>query len=60
LAETQIRMWVIVALLTTLRELYKHQPDDYVIADMFLYWENGNADVRRAQDVMVVKGVELP
>jgi len=58
LAETQVHMWVIVGLLTTLSELYKHRPDVYVIADMFLYWEEGNADARRAPDVMVVKGVE--
>jgi Uma2 family endonuclease len=58
LAETEVHVWVIVSLLATLRDYFKHRPDYYVNGDMFLYWEEGNPEARRAPDVMVVKGVE--
>jgi Uma2 family endonuclease len=58
LAEGEAHLLVIFHLIATLRQFFAPRPDCYVIGDMFLYYEEGNPEARRAPDVMVVKGVE--
>ena len=58
LAESEAHLMVILTLIATLRQFYFNRPDHYVIGDMFLYWEEGHPEARKAPDVMVVKGVE--
>jgi Uma2 family endonuclease len=58
MAETGIHVLVMMALIGTLREYYRHRSDVYVIGNMFLYYEEGRPEARRTPDVMVVKGVD--
>jgi len=58
MAESQAHLLVMLWLIATLRQYYENQPDVYVIGNMFLYWEEGHPEARKAPDVMVIKGVE--
>jgi len=58
LAETEAHLMAIFDMIATLRQFFANRPDYYVIGDMFLYWEEGHPEARKAPDVMVVKGVE--
>jgi Uma2 family endonuclease len=58
MAETEIHVLAIFQLYELLRDLLgANRPQDYVAANMFWYWEEGNPKARRAPDVMVIKGV---
>ncbi len=58
MAETEVHILAIVELLATLRFYYRSRSDIYVIGNMFLYYEEGNPQARKAPDLMVVKGVD--
>ncbi len=58
MAETGIHVLVMVALIGTLREYFRHRSDVYTIGNIFLYYEEGQPKSRRSPDVMVVKGVD--
>jgi Uma2 family endonuclease len=58
MAESQAHLLVMLWLIATLRQYYQNQPDVYVIGNMFLYWEEGHPEARKAPDVMVIKSVE--
>ncbi|MBI4771175.1 MAG: Uma2 family endonuclease [Chloroflexi bacterium] len=57
MAETEIHIRAMLALIATLTERYREQPEAYVIGNMFLYYEEGDPTARVAPDVMVVFGV---
>jgi len=57
MGETGFHVRVILFTYQMLRSRFGGQPDVYVAADMFLYYEQGNPRAVRAPDVMVVKGV---
>ncbi|MBX2999438.1 MAG: Uma2 family endonuclease [Caldilineaceae bacterium] len=53
--------WHVIAtlyLLSALRNFFAARSDIYVIADMFMYYEEGNPSANKAPDVMVVKNIE--
>jgi Uma2 family endonuclease len=53
--------WHVIAtlyLLSALRNFFAARSDIYVIADMFMYYEEGNPSASKAPDVMVVKNIE--
>jgi Uma2 family endonuclease len=58
MAETEVHILAIVELLATLRFHYRSRPDIYVIGNMFLYYEDGNPQARKAPDLMIVKGID--
>ena len=58
MGETGIHVLAILHLLDALRYLLRDHLDTYVIADMFLYYEEGNPRAVKAPDVMVIKGVD--
>lgn len=58
MGESEIHILAILHLLQALRHLFRERPDVYVAADLFLYYEEGNKNARKAPDVMVVKGVD--
>ena len=57
LAETEVHILAIIDFIATLRFHYRSRRDIYVIGNMFLYYEEGNPQARKAPDLMVVKGV---
>jgi hypothetical protein len=57
LGESDVHFSVILYLRQALRYVFRHTPQTYVAANMFLYYEEGNPEARRAPDVFVVKGV---
>jgi Uma2 family endonuclease len=58
MAETDVHLLLMVALISSLRHYGKAKRDWYVIGDMFLYYQEGHPELRRAPDIMVVKGVD--
>jgi Uma2 family endonuclease len=58
MGETEAHILAIIALLETMRYFFRNRREVYVIADMFLYYEEGNPEARKAPDVMVVKGID--
>ena len=58
MGESGIHVLATMHLLGALRYFLREYLDIYVIADMFLYYEEGNPRSSRAPDVMVVKGVD--
>lgn len=53
--------WHVIAtlyLLSALRNFFARRSDVYVIADMFMYYEEGNPRANKVPDVMVVKNIE--
>jgi Uma2 family endonuclease len=58
MAETPIHVLVMLALIGTLRQYFRHRSDVYVIGNIFLYYEEGHPESRRSPDVMIVKGVD--
>src|SRR5438105_1562103 len=58
MAETGLHVMLILTLIATLRYFFRHQPNVYVIGNIFLYYQEGDSDARRSPDVMVVKGAE--
>ncbi|MCC6442260.1 MAG: Uma2 family endonuclease [Armatimonadetes bacterium] len=58
MGETELHVVTILHLFGALRYYFKDVPDIYVIADMFLYYEEGKPSSRKAPDVMVVKGAD--
>jgi Uma2 family endonuclease len=58
MAETEVHILALIDLLSTLRFHYRSQPDFYVIGNMFLYYQEGNPNARKAPDLMVVKGID--
>jgi len=58
MAETEVHILAILHLLQALRYFFRNQPDVFVIADMLLYYREGNRHKYKAPDVMVVKGVD--
>src|ERR1043165_4172612 len=57
LAETDIHVREIVALLTTLQMFFESRDGVYVAANNFIYYEEGNPAARFSPDVYVVFGV---
>ena len=58
MAETEVHVLALVHLLAALRYFFRKQPDVFVIADMLLYYREGDRHRYKAPDVMVVKGVD--
>jgi Uma2 family endonuclease len=58
MAETEVHILALIDLISALRFHYRTQPGIYVIGNMFLYYEEGNPNARKAPDLMVVKGVD--
>jgi len=58
MGETEFHVIATLHLYDSLRHFFRNNPDVYVIADMFLYYEEGNPRANKAPDVMVIKGVE--
>jgi Uma2 family endonuclease len=58
MAEMEVHILALIDLLSTLRFHYRSQPDFYVIGNMFLYYQEGNPNARKAPDLMVVKGID--
>jgi Uma2 family endonuclease len=58
MGETEFHVIAILHLYDTLRHFFRDRVDVYVAANMFLYYEEGNPDARKAPDVMVIKGVD--
>lgn len=58
MAETGLHVLLMTTLIATLRHFFRRRPDVYVIGNIFLYYEKGNPDAKRAPDVMVVKGAQ--
>jgi Uma2 family endonuclease len=58
MAETETHFFAIIDLAATLHFRYRSQPHVYVVGNMFLYYEEGNPEARKAPDLMVVKGVD--
>ena len=56
IAETGIHVHAILTLYSILRTFYRHRPDVYVAANMFMYYEEGNPKRVVAPDVFVVFG----
>ncbi len=58
MGETGIHVNATMEIFGTLKILhFRNQPDVYVTADMFFYYEQGNPRAVKAPDVMVIKGV---
>jgi Uma2 family endonuclease len=57
LGETHIHVLATLELFGALRFYFRHHPDVYVAAALFLYYQEGNPKARTAPDVMVIKGV---
>jgi Uma2 family endonuclease len=57
MGETDFHINAILYLRQALRHFFQDKAAIYVAANMFFYYEEGNADARRAPDVFVVKGV---
>lgn len=57
MGESDVHIAAILYLRRALRYLFRHTAQTYVAANMFLYYEEGNPEARRAPDVFVVKGV---
>jgi Uma2 family endonuclease len=58
MAETPEHLWLMIALISALRNHFKGHADVYVVGNIFLYFEKGNPAARRAPNIMVVKGVD--
>jgi Uma2 family endonuclease len=58
MAETETHVLVMVSLIATLRHYCRRWADVYVIGNIFLYYEENNANAVRSPDVMVVRGVD--
>jgi Uma2 family endonuclease len=57
LGETDYHVIAVTRLFETLRSFFRTAPTVYVASNLFLYYEEGNPQARKAPDVMVVKGV---
>lgn len=57
MGESDVHINVMLYLRQALRYLFRQAEQIYVAANMFLYYEEGNPEARRAPDVFVVKGV---
>ena len=57
MGETGFHVRAIMHLYNALRQFFADRTDVYVAADMFLYYEEGKPSVKKAPDVMVIKGV---
>ena len=58
IAETGIHVHAIMCFYGWLYAFFHKTPDIWVAANMFLYYKKGDPKLRKAPDVMVVKGVE--
>ncbi len=58
MGETGFHVMAMFHLLQALRQLFRECDDVYSIANMFLYYEEGNPHACKAPDVMVIRGVE--
>jgi Uma2 family endonuclease len=58
MGETEFHVIATLHLYEALRHFFRNDPNIYVAADMFLYYEEGNPRANKAPDVMVIKGVE--
>jgi Uma2 family endonuclease len=57
MAETDLHVEEIAALLEMLKDRYRDAPDVYVAGNNFVYYEEGNPEARFSPDVYVVFGV---
>jgi Uma2 family endonuclease len=57
MGETDFHIAVILYLRQAMRHFFRHDPQTYVAANMFFYYEEGNPSASKAPDVFVVKGV---
>jgi Uma2 family endonuclease len=58
MGETGFHVHATLHLYGALLNFFCHAADVYVVADMFLYYEEGNPRACKAPDVMVIKGVD--
>jgi Uma2 family endonuclease len=58
MAETSLHALLFSVLLSMLRVYFRPRGDVLVTGNIFLYYEQGNPEARRAPDLMVVKGVD--
>jgi len=57
MGETGFHVHASLHLYSALRQFFRDDPEVYVAANMFLYYEEGNPQAVRAPDVMVIRGV---
>jgi Uma2 family endonuclease len=57
MAETPIHIRALILLFQAMEDFLAALTDIYIGANMFWYWEEGDPQVRRAPDLMVIKGV---
>lgn len=57
MAETDVHRKEMIALIETLADHFREDPDVYVSGNLLLYYEEGNPSASVAPDVFVVKGV---
>ncbi len=57
MGETGFHVHATLHLYGALRQWFQHRDDVYVASDMFLYYEEGNPHVKKAPDVMMIRGV---
>jgi Uma2 family endonuclease len=57
MAETDLHLEEMIALIAILQNRFRDAPDVYVAGDNFIYYEEGNPDARFSPDVYVVFGV---
>lgn len=58
IGETGFHVNATLSLFDVLLKFFYDEPEVLVAADLFLYYEEGNPEARKAPDIMVVKGVE--
>lgn len=58
MAESTVHVRLMARLLAMLEFQFRHKDDVFVAANIFLYYQEGDAKKRRSPGVMVVKGVE--
>ncbi len=59
MAETEVHFFAIIDLAATLHFHFRSRRGIYVVGNMFLYYEEGNPQARKAPDLMVVKEIDL-
>jgi len=57
-AETEVHLMLMINTIMCLKHFFRHQRDVYVAGNMFLYYQKGSPEHRRAPDIMVIKGVD--
>jgi Uma2 family endonuclease len=57
MGEATFHVQAVILLLQALQDFFRDSADVFVAANLLWYWEEGNANARKAPDVLVVRGV---